>query len=185
MKTNPAALFTLVGCVGLAACSAAPEGKWIGDIVTANDYEAAAGWVPGATSVTRDHAHSGRFADHVDATHNYGLTYQSIMAEASVHPLRGLDLEAWAYVAGPPPQTPAVVQVQVWAHGPGQDPAPLFSEGLALAALVPDSSKWTRVRQRFQLPPNLPYDANLRIFLAGNGCRRPVYLDDIRVKALE
>ena len=184
MKTSRA---LLLGCglAALASCSPGPEGRWVGDIVTANDYEAAAGWVPGATSISRDHAHSGRFADRVDSTHAYGLTYQVPLTEASVHTLRGLDVEAWAYVSGPPAQTAAVVQVQVWANGPGQDAAPLFSDGLTLSAQVPAAKVWTRVHQRFALPPNLPFNANLRIFFAGNASRQPVYLDDIRVKALE
>ena len=192
--TWPSALITSRwrGCAGvaglalLAACTAHDEaGSWIGDIVTANDYEAVAGWVPGATSLTRDHAHSGRYAYHVDAAHEWGVTFQTPLGQASVHTLRGLEIDAWAYAQNVQGDATASLQVEVWAHGPGQDPQPLYREGLALTPQLPDSCKWTRVNGRFFLPANLPFDASLRIFLWRNSSTKPVYLDDIRVKALE
>ena len=38
---------------------------------------------------------------------------------------------------------------------------------------------------RFTLPPNLPYDASLRMYLWRGSSTKAVYLDDLRVKALE
>ena len=108
----------------LAACTSHDEqaATWIGDLVTANDYEAVAGWVPGATSLTRDHAHSGRYADHVDAAHEWGVTFQLPLGQASVHTLRGLDVEAWAYARNVQGPATASLQVEVWAHGPRPGP---------------------------------------------------------------
>ncbi|MBF9223736.1 hypothetical protein [Hymenobacter ruricola] len=174
------------GLALLAACSSHDDaGDWIGDVVTANDYEAVMGWVPGATSITRDHAHSGRYADRVDAAHEWGVTFQAPLGQASVHALRGLDIEAWAYAKEVQPAATASLQVEVWAHGPGQDPAPLFSGSMPLAAQLQDSCVWTKVNSRFTLPPSMPYDANLRIFLWRSTAKKAAYLDDIRVKALE
>lgn len=168
----------------LAACSSKPdEGQWVGDLVTATDYEAAAGWIPGATSLSMDHAHSGRFADRIDSTHAFGLTFQLPIVQASVHTLRGLDVEAWTYFSSL--KSAGSIEVQVWAHGPGQDAQPLYSQHLALRDQVTDSCLWTPVHQRFTLPENLPADANLRMFIWGNPTKRPVYVDDLRVKALE
>ncbi|WP_345054527.1 hypothetical protein [Hymenobacter glaciei] len=167
-----------------AGCSSAPEtGQWVGDLVTASDYEAVAGWVPGATSLSRDHAHSGRFADRIDAEHTFGLTFQLPLNQASVHALRGLDVEAWTYFSSL--KSGGALQVQVWAHGPGQDAKPLYEEQLNLREQVTDSCHWTQVHRRFTLPDNLPGDANLRLFIWGNPSTKPVYFDDLRVKALE
>ncbi|GAA4350914.1 hypothetical protein GCM10023185_09090 [Hymenobacter saemangeumensis] len=168
----------------LGCSKAKPEaGSWVGDIVTTSDFESVQGWVPGASSISRDHARSGRFADRVDASHEFGLTFQLPLAQASVHTLSGLDIEAWTYLSSL--EAPATLQVEVWAHGPGQDPAPLYSEGLLLREQVSDSCKWTKVNKRFALRPGMPGEANLRIFLWSRGGAKPVYLDDIRIKALE
>lgn len=167
-----------------AGCSSKPdEGQWVGDVVTATDYEAAAGWIPGATSLSRDHAHSGRFADRIDSAHTFGLTFQLPLNQASVHALRGLDVEAWTYFSSL--KSGGALELQVWAHGPGQDPKPLYAEHLNLRDQVTDSCLWTPVHQRFTLPDNLPGDANLRLFIWGNPSTKPVYFDDMRVKALE
>ncbi len=170
----------------LAGCSRSDEaGHWVGDVVTANDYEATLGWVQGATSLTRDHAHSGRYADHVDATHEWGITFQAPVSQVSVHALRGVAVEAWAFAHDLNPNRSAVLQVEVWAHGPGQDTKPLFSSALPLNTQLTDSVVWTPVHQEFSLPTGLPFEANLRIFLWRAGSTKPVYLDDLRVKALE
>ncbi|MDB5234647.1 MAG: hypothetical protein JWR44_1640 [Hymenobacter sp.] len=169
---------------GAWGCKSHPEtGEWVGDLVTASDYEAAAGWIPGATSLSRDHAHSGRFADRIDSVHTFGLTFQLPINQASVHTLRGLDVDAWTYFSSL--KGAGALEVQVWAHGPGQDPKPLYSEQLPLRDQVTDSCVWTPVHHRFTLPENLPGEANLRIFIWGNPSTKPVYFDDLRVKALE
>lgn len=185
MKTSlfcgAAAVLALAGGAG---CSSKPDaGQWVGDIVAATDYESAEGWIPGATSISRDHARSGRFADRIDATHQFGLTFQLPLMQASVHTLRGLDVEAWTYFSSL--SAAGTLEVQVWQHGPGQDPQPLYSQQLALREQVTDSCVWTKVNKQFTLPPNLPGDASLRIFLWGNPTTKPVYLDDLRIKALE
>lgn len=169
--------------VGGGCSSKQDEGQWVGDIVTTSDYEAVAGWIPGATSLSRDHAHSGRFADRIDAEHAFGLTFQLPLNQASVHALRGVEVDGWTYFSSL--KSGGALEVQVWAHGPGQDAKPLYSEQLKLREQVTDSCLWTPVHQRFTLPDNLPGDASLRLFIWGNPTTKPVYFDDLRVKALE
>ena len=169
--------------VGGGCSSKQDEGQWVGDIVTTSDYEAVAGWIPGATSLSRDHAHSGRFADRIDAEHAFGLTFQLPLNQASVHTLRGVEVDGWTYFSSL--KSGGALEVQVWAHGPGQDAKPLYSEQLKLREQVTDSCLWTPVHQRFTLPDNLPGDASLRLFIWGNSTTKSVYFDDLRVKALE
>ncbi len=164
----------------LAGCSDSGAGKWVGDYVTANDFEAVRGWSPDASALTRDHVHSGQYATFISPEREYSLTYDLPLQEASVHALKGVAVEAWVYL--PTPQAGASLEVQVQL--PGQEKA-IYSERLILPEQVTEGAKWTRVRKEFAFPEGLPGDAHLRIFLWRNTSSVPVYLDDLRVKALE
>jgi hypothetical protein len=165
----------------VAACSGSDSGTWVGDYVTVNDFEAVRGWSPDGNALTRDHAHSGQYAIFVSPEREFSLTYDLLLGEASVHSLRGVAVEAWAYL--PSPQAAASLEVQV--RLPGEENKMGFAGSLALPDQVKEAGKWTRVRQEFAFPAGLPYDAHLRIFMWRKGAQGTVYLDDLRVKALE
>lgn len=165
----------------MAACSGPDSGNWVGDYVTANDFEAVRGWSPDGAALTRDHAHSGQYAIFISPEREYSLTYDLPLNEASVHPLKGVAVEAWVYL----PTTQAAASLEVQVRMPGQENKLGFAGSLKLPEQVQTDAKWTRVRQEFVFPAGLPGDAHLRIFLWRNMSNAPVYLDDLRVKALE
>jgi len=168
-----------------AACSSDPaDGQWIGDDVTRNDFEAVAGW-GGAdrSTLTRDHAHSGRYAVLVDAGHETGLMFDLPLWEASVHPLAAIEVEAWVYL--PSDKADARLQMELVA-GEGPEPRPtLQSEELILLSQVHDFKRWTAVHHIFRLKAGAPGSAHLRLFLKRGNSTEPVYIDDVRVKARE
>ena len=170
---------------GSAACSPAnpADGNWIGDEVTRNDFEAVAGW-GGAdrSTLTRDHAHSGRYAVVVDANHETGLTFDLPLYEASVHSLAAVEVDAWVYL--PHGQADASLQVETVAEGP-EPHAVLHSEQLPLLSAVAEFKKWTPVHHIFRLPGSPPNGTHVRLFLKRGSNPAPVYLDDIRVRARE
>jgi hypothetical protein len=174
--------WALLATAGASCSSKDPaDGNWIGDDVTRNDFEAVAGW-GGAdrSTLTRDHAHSGRYAVLVDSTHETGLMYDLPLYEASVHTLAAVEVEAWVYL--PHGQADATLQVETVAEGAD---APLYSEQLPLLSQVNEYKKWTRVQHIFHLPNGLPGSTRLRLYLKRGTNPGPVYLDDIRVKARE
>lgn len=168
-----------------AACSSNPaDGKWIGDEVTHNDFESVAGW-GGAdrSTLTRDHAHSGRYAVLVDAGHANGLMFDLPLYEANVHSLAAVEVDAWVYLPGD--NADARLRVELLA-GEGPEPRPtLHQEELPLLPQVKEFKKWTPVHHIFPLPQGLPGSTRLRLFLQRGSSPEPVYLDDIRVKARE
>ena len=174
-------LAAVAGTGLLAACSSGEAGNWVGDYVTVNDFEALRGWGVDVNSLTRDHAHSGQYATFVSPEREYGLTYDLPLNQASVHALRGVAVEAWVYL--PSPQAAASLEVQVQL--PGAENRQGFAGSLKLTDQVKEGAKWTRVRQEFAFPAGLPGEAHLRIFLWRNASSQPVYLDDLKVKALE
>jgi hypothetical protein len=181
LATKPWALAVVLAAGTLAGCADSDAGHWVGDYVTANDFEAVRGWTPDASGLTRDHAHSGQYATFAGPGHDYGLTYDLPLGDASVHTLKGVAVEAWVYL--PHPQDAASLEVQVAL--PGGENRLGFAGSLKLPEQVSEGAKWTRVRQEFAFPAGLPGEAHLRIFLWRNNSQETVYLDDLRVKALE
>jgi len=170
---------------GSAACSPAnpADGAWIGDEVTHNDFESVAGW-GGAdrSTLTRDHAHSGRYAVLVDANHETGLTFDLPLYEASVHTLAAVEVDAWVYL--PSNHADASLQVETVVEGP-EPHAVLHNEQFPLLPAVSEFKKWMPVHHLFHLPSSPPNGTHVRLFLKRGSTTEPVYLDDIRVKARE
>jgi len=172
----------LAGLVGLAACGGDPRaGQYVGDNVTTTDFEQLAGWGDAdRQALTQQQAHSGRTATFVGPARAYSLAYYLPLGQASVHPLKAVELDAWVYL--PSGKASAALAVQVLPPGGG---APLYHEQLPLLDQVHDFGSWQRVHHVFVLPQGLPGEAELRIFLGRATSPEPVYLDDLTVKARE
>jgi hypothetical protein len=164
-----------------AACSSGETGQWIGDYVTNNDFEAVRGWSPDAAAITPDHAHSGQYATFIGPDREFGLTYDLPLSQASVHTLKGIAVEAWAYL----PSSQAAASLEVQVRLPGEENKLGFADRLLLPEQVTEKAVWTRVRKEFAFPAGLPGDAHLRIFLWRGSSQETVYLDDLKIKALE
>ncbi|HEX8425819.1 carbohydrate binding domain-containing protein [Hymenobacter sp.] len=174
-------LLALCAIAVLTSCSShSDQGKWIGDYVTVNDFESVLGWGSDASSLTRDHAHSGRYAVQVGPEHEYGLTYDLPLSQASVHQLRGVEVEAWVYL--PSSQASAMLALQIIDAGSGKA---VHTEYLPLTEQVQEYKEWRPVHKRFILPVGLSNDFHLRMYLWRNNSPETVYLDDLNVKALE
>lgn len=165
--------------VALASCGDPQTGNYVGDVITRTDFEDLAGWGTDVSALTREHAHSGRFATFVGPGREFSLTYKLPLGAASVHPVKAVEVEAWVYL--PSAQADATLLVQVL----GTDGRPLFNEGLHLPEQLHEYAVWKPVQHTFVLPPNLPLDSELRLYLWGANAHEPVYLDDLTAKARE
>jgi hypothetical protein len=172
----------LAGLLGLAACGGDPRtGHYVGDIITATDFEQLAGWGSAdRQALTRQQAHSGRTATFVGPGHEQSLAYQLPLNQANVHPLKAVELEAWVYL--PSNKAAGVLAVEVLPPGGGP---PLYHEQLPLLDQVQEFGSWQQVHKVFVLPWDLPGEAQLRIFLGRATSPEPLYLDDLTVKARE
>lgn len=180
-RTRAAVLLAALGL--LASCHADPRaGQYVGDDITNTDFEDQAGWGADVNALTRDHAHSGRFATFVGPDREFSLTYQLPLSQASVHPLRAVDLEAWVYL----PTATATAALTVQVFRPPGSPAgpPLYYEALQLTSQVVPVGKWSPVHHVFVLPAGLPAEASLRIYMWRTSSAA-VYLDDLHAKARE
>jgi hypothetical protein len=173
----------LLGSVALGACSSDPgRGEWVGDYITTNNFESVLGWGAQAPTLSKEHAHSGRFAVRVDANNEYGQTFDVSLAEASVHPLKGVRLDAWVYLPSTQATGALVLQILDTANNGMRV---VHSEQLDLAKQVRAAKEWTPVQHDFVLPAALAPGYRLRVYLWRSNSPEPVYLDDISLKALE
>jgi len=169
---------------GLAGCGGDPRaGTYVGDAIIRTDFEGLAGWGADTDALSRAHAHSGQFATFVGPAREFSLTYRLPLGQASVHPLRAVDLEAWVYAASP--RAEAALTVQVFRPPGSPAGPPLYSESLHVGSSPAEAGTWRPVHHVFVLPSGLPGEAELRIFLWRDTGAEPVYLDDLYAKARE
>lgn len=174
-------LLTALAMLSLAACSSNTEFGTPGDYITRNDFESMMGWIPDASALTKDHAHSGQYAIQVNPEHEFSLTYTAMLGNVSPHKLRGIKLEAWVFL--PDDKTTGVLGVQIL--DPAQGNKEIFGSGINLPETVKEYGKWVQVSKDIMLPDNIAYTHNLKVFLWRAGTASTVYVDDLSIKAIE
>ena len=182
LSAKTKALLVVAAALGLAACGDPRAGHYVGDDITNTDFEDLAGWGADVSGLTREHAHSGRYATFVGPDREFSLTYKLPLGLASVHTLRAVDLSAWVYL--PTPQAGAALTVQVF-RPPGTPGPLLYEEALHLSSSLVEAGKWSPISHVFVLPAGLPAEAELRIYLWRDTDAGPVYLDDLHAQARE
>lgn len=168
--------------LSLAACS--PSGSdqaAAGDYITRNDFESMMGWLPDATALTKEHAHSGSYATMVNPDKEFSLTYNAMLGDMSPHKLRGVTVEAWVFLSDDKGSAKLGLQVV----DPDQDNKEVFGDGINLSEQVKEYNTWTKVSKEFLLPDNVTYTQRLKVFLWRSDAASPVYLDDLTIKGLE
>src|SRR6476469_8251778 len=155
--------FTAVlGLSLLAACSSnenvasASDGKTI----TANDFESLAGWNIDMGLLDKGRAHSGDYAIKVNKDHEFSLTFDMLLGQATPSKIKKVRLEGWAYL----PSDKATGQLGMQIMGPnGSDQ--LFGDGIRLADVVKTYGKWTKVEKDITLPDNITALDHIRMSL--------------------
>ncbi|ALD22038.1 hypothetical protein [Hymenobacter sp. DG25A] len=181
MNTTMKSLLYALAAFSLTACSSNAELGTPGDYITRNDFEAMMGWIPDATALTKEHAHSGEYAIQVNPNQEFSLTYTAMLGNVSPHKLRGIRLEAWVYL--PDDKTTGVLGVQIL--DPSQGNKEIFGDGINLQETIRDYKKWVLVSKDITLPDNIAYTHNLKVFLWRAGTASTVYVDDLSLKGIE
>ena len=175
-------LYILVLTSLVASCSSDDKLPTAGaNTITANDFESVAGWGVDPETLTKEHAHSGKYALKVDAGHEYSLTYDVVLGQASPRKLKKVRLTGWAFL--PNDKATSVLSLQI--IDPDQGNKGVFVDGIDLRESVKDYNKWVKVSKEFTLPEDITYTQHMKIFLWRAGSSEPSYLDDIVVETIE
>lgn len=169
--------------LSLAACSSPSSDTDAGGagVLAHNDFESLAGWLPDNSGLTKEQAHSGKYAIMVNQQRDFSLTYDAMLGDLSDHKPRGLMVEAWVYL----PDDKSGAQLGMQLMDPEKGGEPLFSDGIALGDEVKTYKTWTKVSKEILLPPTSNYNQRIKVFLWRGGATSSVYLDDLTIKAIE
>lgn len=176
-------LFCVLALAGLmASCSSDDALPAAGaNTITTNDFESMMGWVANSETLTKEHAHSGKYALKVDAGHEYSLTYDAVLGQVSPRKLKKIRVTGWGML--PNEKATGVLSVQV--TDPDQGNKGVFGEGIDLKEQIKDYNKWVKVSKEFTLPDEVTYTQHMKIFLWRAGSSEPAYIDDIAVEIAE
>ncbi|MCC3155932.1 hypothetical protein LJ737_01695 [Hymenobacter sp. 15J16-1T3B] len=163
----------------LAACSSDKEAA-SSDAIMSNDFESVVGWVPDASTISKDHAHSGAYALKVDPSHEFSLTYNTVLGNVTARKPRGVKLEAWAYLNS----AQSAGKLGLVVVPPGENAQNVVGDGIELSE-VKDFKKWVKVSKEIVFPASVQSDYILKVFLWRGAASEPVYIDDLKLTALE
>ncbi|WP_201977645.1 carbohydrate binding domain-containing protein [Hymenobacter rubidus] len=168
---------TVAGCGGSDSSAADPS------LLVSCDFDTLAGWLPEAQSgmLSRDKAHSGRYAIKVEPGHDYSLSYKAPLGQLHETRVKKIKVTAWAFV--PTADAKASLVVTVGNSDPAND-KPLMWDAVEVNS-TKDTGKWTEVSKEFTIPDNAMPTSPLGVYLWRTGGSQPVYLDDLRIKAVE
>lgn len=148
-------------------------------VVFANDFEQLEGWVPDASSLTTERAHSGRRSVKIDAQHPFSITYRLTLKDAfSIRPKR-MRLSTWAWIESEEDD----IQLAFILNSPVPNAPALYSSRIYLGDHWP-YKRWVHVSRDFDLPPAIPSQSQLVVFLWYANAQHVAYADDWKLTEL-
>ncbi len=167
----------LLLCTGVSACSAPEADLSEPNILLRNDFESLEGWTSTESpSLTRERAHSGRYAIKTDQTMEYSLTYSNLLGRLAERRIIKIEVAAWVYAT-----KPADAQLVVQINRSLTDNTPLVNQVINLGPAIKTPGEWSQIRQEFTMPATISSENQLRIYLWRVSAPEPIYLDDLVV----
>lgn len=150
------------------------------NLIGFNDYESVLGWQPDANAVTRDHAHSGKYAIMVGPGKDYALGYGLPIGKATSRKPRKIGISAWGYMSDA--KSVARLNLQLYNPATGKE---AFSDGIDFSSAIKTPKKWMEISKEVTLPENIDSNLELRVYLWRANAETPAYLDDMRITLVE
>jgi len=166
--------FLLTGCGGGETSSADSTE------LASNDYESVVGWMPDPKTLTREQAHSGRYAVKVDVANEYGMGYGQLLAKALDHKPTKMRIEGWAMMADANSKARLDFQLINLLTNKA-----VVYDGIAYDTVIKSYGKWVKISKDISLPATITSNLELRVFLWRAGATSPAYLDDLRISEVK
>ena len=150
------------------------------NLITFNDFESVLGWQPYPDAVTREHAHSGKYAITVGPGKEFTLGYALLIGKALARKPHKIRIEGWGYMTDG--KATARLGLQVLDPATGKE---TFGDGVDFASVIKVPKKWVEISKDVTLPDNVTSAQELRVFIWRANAESPAYFDDMRVTLLE
>lgn len=177
MKKN---YILLAGMLAFISCSQSDANLNDASLISFNNFEAVEGWGPMQPTVTKEKAHSGKYAIKVDAAHEFSYGFDKTIGQITNKKPKALNLEAWAYVPGKDTGKASLI-LQITKPSSGQQ---VKWEGIDVVNNQ-DFKEWTKISKTIKLPDNVEVSDRLQVYLWRGGATEPVYLDDLKISTSE
>lgn len=149
-----------------------------------NDFESVEGWMGDNTpgSLTKDKAHSGRYAVRVDPGNEFSMGYSNVLGKLSPSRLKKIKVHAWVNV--PAINSNAVLVTQI------TDPAnptapPVMWDAMKLGEQAKTPNKWVEIEKEITLPSNVTYTNRIQVYLWRPSGSETAFLDDLSIMKVE
>ncbi|UOQ66037.1 hypothetical protein [Hymenobacter volaticus] len=175
-------LYTLL-VIGVASCGE-KKAEVPANQLAGNDFESIEGWMGDNTpnSLTKEKAHSGRYAIKVDPGVEYSMGYNNLLGKLSASRLRKIKVHAWVNL--PNGKSDAVLVTSV-ADPNNPAAKPIVWEGLKLTDKVKSFNKWVEVEKEITLPDNVTYNNKMNVYLWRGGAPETTFLDDLIIEKVD
>lgn len=172
--------------LGMVACGTKDSGKLGPNELMANDFESLEGWAGGGQmnvpSLTKEKAHSGRYALKVGPEAEYSLGYDILLGKLSPSKLKKIKVKGFAYL---PNSRVGATLVTVITDLTNPGAQPIKWEGLDLAKEVKTYNKWVEVEKVVEIPDNASYANKFTIYLWRTNPSEVAYFDDISIEKVD
>ncbi len=171
-------LVTWWGLLALGLLATACAGREKCTLI-ASDFEQFQGWVDPPAFLSTEHAHSGRYAYHMDRQTEFGASFITPLSACPFVPRR-LWLSGWVYY--PTGSVSATLVVAINCHGRRPD----VWEGFSLDQVVTRYGVWVPVRKYIRLPQDLLPSDEVKFYVwHGNPYTDSAFLDDLKLEGLK
>jgi hypothetical protein len=149
-------------------------------LITFNDFEALDGWGEKLPSVNKERAYSGNYSIKVDKDLEFSYGYSKLLGQVTNRRPKSLKLHTYVFVPG---KLTGKAILVITLTNPAGNNAPILQKFINLEK-VKDFRKWVEINEEIALPENVNETHQLNIYMWRFEATKPVYLDDLKVRAL-
>ncbi|MBO3271899.1 hypothetical protein [Hymenobacter defluvii] len=143
-------------------------------VILDEDFEQLGSWLTEpAPTLTKERAHSGRYAVKVDKEHPYSITYRLTLNKAFKTRPHRVRLSAWVWVARSSDQAQLVFSL----NSPTSNTPPIFTTRIYIGDNWP-FKRWVHLSRDIDLPPEFSSESQIVIYLWHCAAQNPVFADD-------
>lgn len=152
--------------------------------LASNNFESVEGWFGDNTpaSLTKEKAHSGRYAVKVDPSTEFSMGYSNLLGKLSASKLKKIKIHAWVNIPVSGPKAVLVTQITDPANSSAQA---VLWDGLRLAEATKARNKWVEVEKEVTLPTNITYAHKIQVYLWGADNAETTLMDDLTISKVE
>ncbi len=156
------------------------------DVLISQDFDSLNGWVgtvadaSAANTLTTLAAHSGRCAARIGGAVEYGVSFTAPLGQLLKRRPKALEVSYWCYRTDASGNAATLVCTITRPSTKQQ----LYWKGANMAEDVKRDRYWTKVTQRIDIPAEVDFSDELRLYPWRGAATSDVYFDDLQLRVI-